>query len=141
MQDPLFLSPSELKDALMKKGYDDIASESTAYALMNYFGYSDTILDNHLSTEERDLFWKMEDDGIVKGEWGWEVYVPRCFEGFPLTPTGGAKLWRIYHWTLRINDIKKLNETKVGSKAAEEETVYSELPTEAWQRGEAGEKT
>ncbi|MEM5804448.1 MAG: hypothetical protein QXU82_01175 [Candidatus Aenigmatarchaeota archaeon] len=141
MSEPVVLRFDELMSALMRKGYDRKTSDEYAAIIMNYFGYSDTILDNNIDTEERDLFWKLEDDGILKGEWGWEETFPRRYEGLPLTPAGGQKIWRVYHWTLKISNIRKLNSAKKESKPVEEENVYSGLPHEVWERGEAGEKT
>jgi hypothetical protein len=133
-----------LKEAMKNKGYDDKKIEQYSNMLMNLFGYSDTLLDNRLNCRERDIFYKMEDDGIVKQDRKEEVLIPYSYEGLSLKPSKAKRKWKIFHWILRVDDVKKLAQpkTKDNGSLSEEERLYGELSQDVWKKaGEVGEHT
>ena len=101
--------------------------EEEAYALaqhvLNFFGYSDRIIDNILEPEDRDAFYILEDRGILTTE-------------REETTLYDGREWRIHYWLFRRERINELM-TSAGPVAKEEEitaSVYEDLPEDIWKR-------
>ena len=101
--------------------------EDEAYLLalhvLNFFGYSDRIIDNILEPEDRDAFYMLEDAGILTTE-------------REETTLYDGREWRIHFWLFRKKRIEALIEN-VSTKELEvevEDTVYDELPDDIWKR-------
>ncbi|HKM13421.1 MAG TPA: DUF6015 family protein [Candidatus Methanomethylophilaceae archaeon] len=101
--------------------------EEEAYLLalhvLNFFGYSDRIIDNILEPEDRDAFYMLEDAGILTTE-------------REETTLYDGREWRIHFWLFRKKRIEALIEN-IGIKEVEaeaEDTVYDELPDDIWKR-------
>ncbi len=95
-----------------------------AHRVLNFFGYSDRIIDNILEPEDRDAFYMLEDAGILTTE-------------REETTLYDGREWRIHYWLFRreridqlINQGPRRAETRV-----EAEFDYDELPDDIWQRG------
>ena len=95
-----------------------------AHRVLNFFGYSDRIIDNILEPEDRDAFYMLEDAGILTTE----REETTLYDGWE---------WRIHYWLFRreridqlINQGPRRVETRV-----EAEFDYDELPDDIWQRG------
>lgn len=95
-----------------------------AHRVLNFFGYSDRIIDNILEPEDRDAFYMLEDAGILTTE-------------REETTLYDGREWRIHYWLFRreridqlINQGPRRTETRV-----EAEFDYDELPDDIWQRG------
>ena len=95
-----------------------------AHRVLNFFGYSDRIIDNILEPEDRDAFYMLVDDGILTTE-------------REETTLYDGREWRIHYWLFRreridqlINQGPRRAETRV-----EAEFDYDELPDDIWQRG------
>ena len=95
-----------------------------AHRVLNFFGYSDRIIDNILEPEDRDAFYMLEDVGILTTE-------------REETTLYDGREWRIHYWLFRreridqlINQGPRRAETRV-----EAEFDYDELPDDIWQRG------
>ena len=131
--EPALMDFDTMNKVLIKLGYSKKDASDTATQILNYFGYSDRLLDNMLSNKERDMFYQWEDDGIVT--WGkeFELYVPRGYDPMPLRPKKSQRNWRVYMWKLRINDMKRMLGKKEITEDTEEKT-YDDLPREAWER-------
>ena len=131
--EPALMDFDTMNKVLIKLGYSKKDASDTATQILNYFGYSDRLLDNMLSNKERDMFYQWEDDGIVT--WGkeFEIYVPRGYDPMPLRPNKSQRNWRVYMWKLRINDMKRMLGKKEITEDTEEKT-YDDLPREAWER-------
>ncbi len=101
--------------------------EDEAYLLalhvLNFFGYSDRIIDNILEPEDRDAFYMLEDAGILTTE-------------REETTLYDGREWRIHFWLFRKKRIEALIENidVEELEAQVEETVYDELPDDIWKR-------
>ncbi|MDR3074829.1 MAG: hypothetical protein LBU30_02165 [Candidatus Methanoplasma sp.] len=107
-----------------------VMEEEQAYMLarhvLNFFGYSDRIIDNILEPEDRDAFYMLEDAGLLTTE-------------REETTLYDGREWRIHYWLFRKDKIKGLLESSpVGASddVSEESAVYDELPDDIWRRKE-----
>jgi hypothetical protein len=104
---------------------DEEISKLALY-LLNFFGYSDYIIDNILHTEDRDVFYMLEEEGLLTTERE-EIYILK------------GKVWRIHYWMLRKRKIielargeeEKIEKTK---KSDEYSSVYDDMPDDLWSR-------
>ena len=100
----------------------DDASSYLAEHILNFFGYSDRIIDNVLHPEDRDTFYMLEDAGLMETE-------------REETTLYDGREWRIHYWLLKIAEI--LRRTDAGPKYAsddQEPSVYDEIPDDIWSR-------
>lgn len=86
-----------------------------AQHVLNFFGYSDRIIDNVLEPEDRDAFYMLEDSGIL------------TTEREEITLYDGRE-WRIHYWLFRKDKIASLMEKKhsVDREDDDESAVYKE---------------
>lgn len=113
----------------IKNGIDSQTMlDEQAYALalhvLNFFGYSDRIIDNILEPEDRDAFYMLEDTGILTTE-------------REETTLYDGREWRIHYWLFRKERIHELMELTEHTEAVEEEeeSPYGDLPDDIWERG------
>ncbi|MDR2846211.1 MAG: hypothetical protein LBV63_02905 [Candidatus Methanoplasma sp.] len=105
------------------KGMEEEQAYSLAKHVLNFFGYSDRIIDNILEPEDRDAFYMLEDASILTTE-------------REETTLYDGREWRIHYWLFRREKIGGL----IDRIAADEETgkeqdsVYVELPDDIWHR-------
>lgn len=116
-----------LSKILGEKGMGDEEISKLALYLLNFFGYSDYIIDNILHTEDRDVFYMLEEEGLLTTERE-EIYILK------------GKVWRIHYWMLRKRKILELSrgeeeeeEEKV-KKTDEYSSVYDDMPDDLWSR-------
>ncbi len=96
-----------------------------ARRVLEYFGHEDTVLDNKLSSEDRDRFYQLEEEGLLTSEEE-DATVSR------------GKTWRIHYWLLkkdRIRDVGRRVETPVPDDAG---TVYGSMKDAEWSRSTPG---
>lgn len=95
-----------------------------AHHVLNFFGYSDRIIDNILEPEDRDAFYMLEDAGILTTE-------------REETTLYDGREWRIHYWLFKRDRIHTLMASKVGSVEddQQEESIYADLPDDIWRRG------
>ncbi len=102
--------------------------EAKGYAnfILDIFGYNDRIIDNVLEREERQIFYHLEDVGLVKSETEFHI----LYDG---------REWRTFFWNLEKENIflyasgmKKKVKSKRKEKKKEIKNIYFELPEEAW---------
>src|SRR5690554_5997169 len=90
----------ELASAIKNGTGDDSREmeEEQAYQLalhvLNFFGYSDRIIDNILEPEDRDAFYMLEDAGILTTE-------------REETTLYDGREWRIHYWLFRKSRIEQ----------------------------------
>ncbi len=111
-----------LRAALGGKGISEPDTDKLADYLMNFFGFEDYIIDNVLDAEDRDVFYTLEEEGILRTERE-EIYLLK------------GKMWRIHYWILRKRDILSLARAKVESPRKAEENyanLYSQVGEEVW---------
>lgn len=113
-----------IRNGIDKEGMPDEQAKEMAQHILNFFGYSERIIDNILEPEDRDAFYMLEDTGILTTE-------------REETTLYDGREWRIHYWLFRKERIIELID---GKTAHADETggmasVYDELGDEAWQRG------
>ena len=114
-----------LRKALMfkldKKGMSKESVDKLAEYLMNFFGYDDYVSDNKLNAKDRDVFYMLEEEGLLKTLRD-EVTIQK------------GKVWRIHYWVLRKNEIEKLANAKhIEKKKEDKYKIYDDLSEEVWQ--------
>ncbi|WII08688.1 hypothetical protein O8W32_05815 [Methanomassiliicoccales archaeon LGM-DZ1] len=97
-----------------------------AQHVLNFFGYSDRIIDNVLEPEDRDAFYMMEDSGIL--------YTERE----EITLYDGRE-WRIHYWLFNRDRIMKLRDLEPEQRAVPDasQSVYADIPDDVWNRSSA----
>ena len=105
--------------------YSHMGDDESSYLaehILNFFGYSDRIIDNVLHPEDRDTFYMLEDAGLMETE-------------REETTLYDGREWRIQYWLLKIAEIPR--STDAGPKYApdaQEPSVYDEIPEDIWSR-------
>jgi len=105
---------SEMSDAEIKK---------LAEYVMSFFGYTDEVIDNRLTPGDRDVFYMLEEEGLVTTTHE-EVLLKK------------GKLWRIHYWILKKDQIIRLAgmDEKEVPKMGNVVDVYEEISDEQWAR-------
>ncbi|MDG6225442.1 MAG: hypothetical protein QCI82_08005 [Candidatus Thermoplasmatota archaeon] len=107
-------------------GIENSVAQEMADHVLNFFGYGERIIDNMLRVDDRDIFYMLEDLGILKTE-------------REETTLYDGREWRINYWTMKKGYIESLiNGAGYGSKTLEvqEEDPYKDLPDDLWRRGD-----
>jgi hypothetical protein len=112
-----------IKNSIDKQGMPEEEARAMAQHVMNFFGYSERIIDNVLEPEDRDAFYMLEDAGILMTE-------------REETTLYDGREWRIHYWMFRKERIQELI---TGRKTAEggivgSDNVYDEIPDDIWNR-------
>jgi hypothetical protein len=113
-----------IQNSVGSQGIDQTEARRMAEHMMNFFGYSDRIIDNILEPEDRDVFYMMEDSGILMTE-------------REETTLYDGREWRINYWLFRKDRIYELTKKKQKKQLREEDedfSVYKEIPEEVWTR-------
>jgi len=111
-----------IQNSIDNKGMDESQAYSLAQHILNFFGYSDRIIDNILEPEDRDAFYMLEDTGILTTE-------------REETTLYDGREWRIHYWLFKRERIMELMSSTDREKESEVETsVYSELTDDMWKR-------
>ncbi len=116
---------TSIVNSINDSGMQEEQALSLAQHVLNFFGYSDRIIDNVLEPEDRDAFYMLEDAGILTTE-------------REETTLYDGREWRIHYWLFKRDKILNLmkaiqEEAKV---EVEEESIYADLPDDIWSRGE-----
>jgi len=96
-----------------------------AHHVLNFFGYSDRIIDNVLEPEDRDAFYMLEDAGILTTE-------------REETTLYDGREWRTHYWLFRrerINELITQGVKKKVQQAEDDYACYDEIPDDIWRRG------
>jgi hypothetical protein len=112
-----------IKNSIDKSGMPEEEARAMATHVMNFFGYSERIIDNVLEPEDRDAFYMLEDAGILMTE-------------REETTLYDGREWRIHYWMFRKERIHELlaGELGEGVDGAARGSVYDEVPEDIWQR-------
>jgi DNA-binding transcriptional ArsR family regulator len=112
-----------IRNSIDKEGMPEDEALSMARHVMNFFGYSERIIDNVLEPEDRDAFYMLEDAGILTTE-------------REETTLYDGREWRIHYWIFRKERIAELlaGASAEGSGGLEGADVYNEIPQEIWNR-------
>lgn len=112
-----------LKRTVGRKGMSDQEIKNLADYLMSFFGYTDEVIDNRLTSEDRDVFYMLEEEGLLTSTQE-EVLLKK------------GKLWRIHYWILKKDQIIRLANSEEESAVAKDEAaqVYDQVSDEEWAR-------
>ncbi len=117
----------EMRDALVAllggRGMGPSEVGELAEYLLGFFGYGTEVVDNVLRPDDRDVFYMLEEEGLL-GTRQEEVLV---------TP---GKLWRLHYWILRVDRVKDaLQEAQ--EEGEEYEALYKGMADDVWVRRQA----
>jgi len=112
-----------IKNSIDKAGMPEEEARAMAQHVMNFFGYSERIIDNVLEPEDRDAFYMLEDAGILMTE-------------REETTLYDGREWRIHYWMFRKERIHELISGKKGADMGSggADNVYDEIPDDIWNR-------
>ena len=104
---------------------DDDVRKMAEY-IMSFFGYTDEVIDNRLTPDDRDVFYMLEEVGLVTTTHE-EVLLKK------------GKMWRIHYWILKKDQIARLAAMDEDAKSGDVDTVdvYEQLSDEQWARHRA----
>ena len=105
------------KEMDMDQAYD------LAHSVLNFFGYSDRIIDNVLESQDRNAFYILEDADILTTE-------------REETTLYDGREWRIHYWVFKREKIDELRSKPIGSDKDDdvEEDIYKTLDDDIWVR-------
>ena len=114
---------SALRATLGEKGMQDCDIERLADYIMSFFGYTDAVIDNRLTSEDRDVFCMLEEEGLVTTTEE-EVHLKK------------GKMWRIHYWILKKDQIFRLAAMPVKKEDEVDEaaSIYDNMSSEVWAR-------
>lgn len=113
---------SAIRNSIDKEGMPEEEARSMAQHVMNFFGYSERIIDNVLEPEDRDAFYMLEDAGILTTE-------------REETTLYDGREWRIHYWIFRKDRIAELlGGSSSSSGEGNSADVYEDMPNEIWTR-------
>ena len=112
-----------LRNTLGKKGMGEDDVRALAEYLINFFGFEDYAIDNRLSPSDRDVFYMLEEIGLLKTERE-EVTIKR------------GQVWRIHYWKLNKQKIKELGKTPDGKdlEKSDKFAIYDNIDNDVWTR-------
>ncbi len=96
-------------------------ARTTARTVLGYFGLDDTVLDNKLSSEDRDRFYQLEEEGLLTSEEE-DATVSR------------GKTWRIHYWLMKKARIRDVGQGGDAPTSDDASTVYREIRESDWKR-------
>lgn len=117
---------SALMNTLGKKGMSEAEVKKLAIYVMNFFGFDDTVSDNLLKAKDRDVFYTLQDVGILS-----------TFQDQITIKKG--KIWRIHYWVLKKSEILKLANLVEKKESRDEFGIYDEMSNDVWTRDKENE--
>ncbi len=109
-----------IKNSIDRTGMKEEEARAMATHVLNFFGYSERIIDNVLEPEDRDAFYMLEDSGILTTE-------------REETTLYDGREWRIHYWMFRKDRIFELVEAQRAKEEAEAgQTIYDDVPEDFW---------
>src|SRR2546422_172322 len=109
-----------IRNSIDRAGMKDEEARAMAQHVLNFFGYSERIIDNVLEPEDRDAFYMLEDSGILTTE-------------REETTLYDGREWRIHFWMFRKERIAELVEAQKAKEEAEKMgSIYDDGPEDFW---------
>ena len=97
------------------------SARAVARVVLNYFGLDDSVLDNKVASEDRDHFYRLEEEGLLSSEEE-DATVSR------------GKTWRIHYWLLKKDRIREVGQSRDERPERDADAVYREIGDSAWSR-------
>ncbi|QLH74044.1 MAG: hypothetical protein HPY73_00290 [Methanomassiliicoccales archaeon] len=112
---------SALKNTLGRKGMTEEDIVKLAEYLMSFFGFEGEVIDNRLTSEDRDVFYMLEEEGFLTTTQE-EVHLKK------------GKLWRIHYWILKKDQILRLAKRSKEERAESDDAsaVYAQMGDDIW---------
>jgi len=112
-----------LSNTMGKKGMSQEDLEKLAEYILSFFGYTDEVIDNRLTSEDRDVFYMLEEEGFLTTTQE-EVHLKK------------GKLWRIHYWILKKDQILRMaNQSDDTAVCAEDPSeVYAQMDEDVWKK-------
>ena len=98
------------------------SARQVARVVLNYFGLHDSVLDNKVASEDRDHFYRLEEEGLLSSEEE-DATVSR------------GKTWRIHYWLLKKDRIRTVGQSTDEIREPDADAVYRAIGDSAWNRG------
>ena len=116
-----------LQKALATKNMSPQEIDRLAERIMDLFGFEDQVVDNRLTPEDRDIFYMLEEAGLVTTIED-DVQVQK------------GKTWRIYYWVLKKDQILRLaHDSGVkDSGVLPEADIYKTISDDVWKHHDEG---
>ncbi len=110
-----------IKNGIDGRRMEDSAAKMMAEHVLHFFGFSERIIDNILEQEDRDVFYMLEDAGLLTTE-------------REETTLYDGREWRIHYWLFHTDKIKKLSQLTMDYKEddADRITIYDDIPEGVW---------
>jgi len=108
-----------IRNSIDRAGMKDDEARTMAQHVLNFFGYSERIIDNVLEPEDRDAFYMLEDSGILTTE-------------REETTLYDGREWRIHYWMFRKDRIQELVQVAKAREARERASIYEDVPEDVW---------
>jgi len=109
-----------IKNSIDRTGMPEDQARLMATHVLNFFGYSERIIDNVLEPEDRDAFYMLEDSGILTTE-------------REETTLYDGREWRIHYWMFKKDKIAELSEAqRAKEEANRDSSVYDRLIEDVW---------
>lgn len=111
-----------LSNTMGKKGMSLEDLEKLAEYILSFFGYTDEVIDNRLTSEDRDVFYMLEEEGFLTTTQE-EVHLKK------------GKLWRIHYWILKKDQIKRMANIpdEVPLDPNDPKTLYAGMAEDVWE--------
>jgi len=120
-----------IRNSIDREGMKDEEARAMAQHVLNFFGYSERIIDNILEPEDRDAFYMLEDSGLLTTE-------------REETTLYDGREWRIHYWLFRkdkILELVKAARMKEHAFLENPGACYADVPDDIWStRGKPGEE-
>src|SRR2546427_5507633 len=109
-----------IKNSIDRTGMKEEEARAMAQHVLNFFGYSERIIDNVLEPEDRDAFYMLEDSGILTTE-------------REETTLYDGREWRIHYWMFPKEGIAGLSEAQKGEEKGQRAGApYEDVPDGTW---------
>ena len=108
-----------------EEGMEEKEARAMAQHVLNFFGYSERIIDNVLEPEDRDAFYILEDSGLLTTE-------------REETTLYDGREWRIHYWLLakktilRYSNNQWISTKHKNRQPSQHDNIYSYLPKDMW---------
>jgi hypothetical protein len=110
-----------IKNSIDRSSMKDDEAKTLAQHILNFFGYSERIIDNVLEPEDRDAFYMLEDSGLLTTE-------------REETTLYDGREWRIHYWVFKKDRISELLKTsRIDSRGkGDSDNVYDKVSEDVW---------
>lgn len=110
-----------IRNSIDRSGMKEEEARAMAQHVMNFFGYSERIIDNILEPEDRDAFYMLEDSGLLTTE-------------REETTLYDGREWRIHYWLFRKEKILEMVKSARAKEALLkiESSIYDDVPEDIW---------